>query len=223
MTHFFKLATLATFAFSAVPASAASFLTFDEPYRPFESYLEDGFKVEDGGDNFVVSGGALNFSIAYGPNSSERTITKLDGSTFDAHRLDIISRFPSVTAGGLMGDPREDMKFTGYRQGGDTVEAQASSQFGDTVFNFAPEFSGLTKLVISGFDAGNVNLDLLRDVGFLIDNVLLSQEGTADDPIVHAPLPAAGLLFVFAILGLGGVARRRDQGLPVANKSKSDL
>ncbi len=192
-----------------VSATAASLLTFDEPYEPYGPYLEDGFKVTDNGGSSVVSGSGLLINIFGGPDSILRKVERADGTQFDIHQMDIKSIYPSVSAGGLIGGPADDMRLEGYDENGALVaKATASSQFGDFVYSFGTEFSGLTELVITGINAKNWDGGG-RDIHFLIDNMLVSLAGEEDDPLVQTPLPASGLLLAFALIGAGVAAKRR--------------
>ena len=191
-----------------VSASASSLLTFDEPYAPYAPYLEDGFKVTDTGGS-VVTAGSLHFDIFGGPDSSMRQFERSDGTQFDVHNMDVISIYPSIDAGGLVGAPADDMRLEGYDENDNLIaKAMASSQFGDFVYTFGSEFSGLTKLVITGLDAGNWR-GIERDIHFYIDNIVVSKAGSDDAPVVYTPLPASGLLLAFALIGAGVAAKRR--------------
>lgn len=191
-------------------AFAASLLTFDGPTAPLTPYVEDGYKVDDGGYNFVVTGNALDFDIVTGPNSDTRTFEREDGEKFDVHQLDIVSGYPN-SKGGLTGEPADDVQFEGYDENGDLIaSATASSQFGNAVYTFGEDFSGLSELVIKGRDMGNWDLLAYNDVHFSIDDVLVSLEGEGDDPVLSAPLPATGILLAFAMLGVGAAARRHS-------------
>ena len=212
MSKIFKSSLAVAATIVALPVSAASVLTFDEgPYVPFVPYVEDGYVVDADGELFAADG-SIHIDIYFGPNARTRTITREDGGAFDVHSLDIISLFPNVTLGGIIGDPKDDVRFDGFDATGMVATKSASSQVGDSKVEFGDMFKDITSLVITGFDAGNLDLSLLKDIHFLIDNMTVSLAGDDDDPVSSVPLPASGALLGMVLLaagGIGSVSRRR--------------
>lgn len=202
MSHFCKLVQASLFAVAALPASAASVLTFDGPFAPLTPYVENGFVVDDDGF-YLAADGALHFDIAFGPYNNVRTLERIDGGGFDLHAFDIIPIYPSVEVGGLLGAPMDDIQVEAFDGASLVATATASSQGGDTQAVFGEMFANITSLVITGFDPGNIDYEPLLDVHFLIDNVVVSAPGAEDDPLTPVPLPAAGWLLAAALVGIG--------------------
>ena len=208
MWKYIKFAAAAVTFAMPVSAAAATLLTFDGPSVPYAPYVEDDFVVTDTGGS-VVTAGSMHFDIFGGPDSDMRQIVRSDGAEFDVHKMDVISIYPSVAAGGLIGGPADDMRLEGYDENDKLIaNAVASSQFGDLVYTFGSSFSGITKLVITGLNAGNWE-GIDRDVHFYVDNMIVSKAGPEDDPIIYTPLPASGFLLAAVLLGAGFAARRR--------------
>lgn len=184
----------------ALPSSAAT-LTFDKvPYQFAKPYVEDGFIVSDGNFDLAADNGAMHFDISGGPYAIWRSIRLDGGGLFSVKALDVIALAPTILTGGLIGGPMDDILFTGYR--GDKVVAQStgSSQIGDNTIAFGSTFGNISKFMIQGLFASNVDYEGgVVDVHFLVDNVDIS-------PI---PLPATGLLLLGAIGALAWARSRR--------------
>lgn len=204
------LTCAAVLSMAATSAPAATTLTFDGPTAPITPYVEQGFVVDDGG-YYIAADGSLHFDIALGPYADNRTIARQGGGGFDLHLLDIISLYPSVSAGGLIGDPMDDIRFEGFSGASLVATATASSQTGNGQASFGGMFRNITSLVITGFDPGNIDYSFPMDVHFLIDNMVVSLPGTDDDPTAPVPLPASGLLLAAAVLGAAAVRRRKPR------------
>jgi len=190
----------AAFLLAAAAAQASTILTFDNgPFLPFTPYVENGYQVDDGGW-YIAADGAMHFDIYLGPYGIGRTITSTTATPFNLHSLDIISLFPNVATGGIIGGPLDDMLFTGYRGAAAVATAYASSQIGNSTFLFGSAFSNLTSLTILGFDAGNLDFSQgVSDIHFLIDNLEVSA----------IPLPATATML---LAGLGGLVLARRRG-----------